>query len=225
VFGFDDQLVHFSDGRTLLLVLAIAALLGLRHATDPDHLAAVTSLVANEGRSRARRAAVLGFTWGAGHATALLVLGLPIVLYRAYLPESVERGAEVAVGFTIVALALSLLVRRHRATVHGHVHVRTRTRARAYAIGLLHGTGGSAGVGVLVLAGIPGHELAVLALAVFAVGTAVSMTLLSAGVGLTLGTAIASRSFTRVAPALALMSLAFGVWYTLGALALAPYPL
>jgi hypothetical protein len=78
---------------------------------------------------------------------------------------------------------------------------------------------------VLLLAGIPHHGLAVVALVVFALGTAISMTILSLGVGMTLGTAVASPVFARVVPALGVTSLAFGVWYTLGALALAPYPL
>jgi high-affinity nickel permease len=93
MFGLDNALVGLSDGTTLLLVLAAAMLLGLRHASDPDHLAAVTTLVAGgEGRS-GRRAARLGFSWGAGHATSLFAFGLPIVLWRAYLPEPVQSGA------------------------------------------------------------------------------------------------------------------------------------
>ena len=225
MFGLDSQLAQLSDGTTLALVLAIAALLGLRHASDPDHLAAVTTLVAGEGRGRARRAGRLGLTWGAGHATALLVLGMPIVLYRAYLPEAVQRGAETAVGFVIVALAIALLVRWHRGAFHGHAHVRARSGAQAYGVGLIHGTGGSAGVGVLLLAGIPNHALAAGALVVFAVGTAISMALLSTGFGLTLGAGVVRRSLARVAPVLGVGSLAFGVWYTLGALSVAPYPL
>src|SRR5919201_17030 len=191
MLGLDSQLAHLSGGTTLALVLAIAALLGLRHASDPDHLAAVTTLVAGEAKGRARSAGRLGLTWGAGHATSLLVLGVPIVLYRAYLPHAVQRAAETAVGIVIVALAVMLLLRWHRGAFHGHGHVRARTHAQAYGIGLVHGTGGSAGVGVLLLAGIPNHALAVAALAVFALGTAVSMALLSTGFGVTLGTAVA----------------------------------
>lgn len=185
----------------------------------------MTTLVAGEGKGQARRAGRLGLTWGAGHATSLLVLGLPIVLYRAYLPEAVQRGAETAVGFVIVALAILLLVRWHRGAFHGHAHVRARTGAQAYVVGLVHGTGGSAGVGVLLLATIPDHALAATALAVFAFGTAISMALLSTGFGLALGTGLACRWLARVAPVLGVGSLAFGVWYTLGALAVAPYPL
>ena len=85
MFGLDDFLASYSDGATLALVVAVAVLLGLRHATDPDHLAAVTTLIASTER-RARDAARLGLAWGAGHALTLFVLGVPIVLYRASLP-------------------------------------------------------------------------------------------------------------------------------------------
>ena len=88
MFGLDDYLASFSDGTTLVLVIAVAILLGLRHATDPDHLAAVTTLLASTER-RARDAAKLGLAWGAGHALTLFALGVPIVLYRASLPETV----------------------------------------------------------------------------------------------------------------------------------------
>ncbi len=229
MFGLDSQLAHLSDGTTLALVLGIAMLLGLRHASDPDHLAAVTTLVAGDehGHAHARRAGRLGLTWGFGHATSLFALGLPIVLYRAYLPESVQRGAETTVGLVIVLLGAMLLVRWHRGVFHpdARARVRTRSPAQAYAIGLVHGTGGSAGVGVLLLAAIPDHALAAGALALFAFGTAISMSLLSTGFGLTLRRGAARRSLARIAPVLGTLSLAFGVWYTLGALTVAPYPL
>ena len=83
--------------------------------------------------------------------------------------------------------------------------------------------GGTAGVGLLLLAAIRSHVLAVIALALFAFCTAVSMALLSTGLGLTLGTARARRSFARIAPALGVVSLAFGVWYALGAQGVVPY--
>jgi hypothetical protein len=94
-----------------------------------------------------------------------------------------------------------------------------RKPAQAFAIGLVHGTGGSAGVGVLLLASIHSHEVAVAALAVFALCTALSMTLLSTGFGRALG----AVSLHRLAPAFGLLSLAFGAWYALGALDVAPY--
>jgi high-affinity nickel permease len=242
VFGLDDKIASFSDGTTLLVVVGVSILLGLRHAGDPDHLAAVTTLIASGKERVARRAARLGLAWGLGHATTLFAFGLPVVLYSAYLPEAVQRWAETSVGFVIVALAVLLLVRWHRgqfredvhehdgdAHVHvrsrrrGHTHRRTRTARGAYAIGLVHGMGGTAGVGILLLAAIPSHALAVAALALFASCTAISMALLSTGLGLTLGAEAVRRCFGRIAPALGLASLAFGAWYTLGAQGVVPY--
>jgi len=222
MFGLDDQLAQLSNGTTLALVLAIALLLGLRHASDPDHLVAVTTLATGDGR--ARRAGRLGLTWGAGHATSLLALGVPIVLYRAYLPEPLQRGVEALVGVVIVALAFGLLARCRRGSFE-HSHARSRTPLQAYAVGVVHGAGGSAGVGVLLLAAIPDRALALAALGVFALGTAVSMSALSTGLGLTLAAPSVRRRLVRVAPLLGVTSLVFGVWYTLGALAVAPYVL
>ena len=77
MFGLDDKIAGFSNGTTLLVVAAVAVLLGLRHASDPDHLAAVTTLIAS-GKERATRAAArMGFVWGLGHATSLFLFGLP----------------------------------------------------------------------------------------------------------------------------------------------------
>ncbi len=247
MFGLDDHIANLSDGTRLLVVIAVAILLGLRHASDPDHLAAVTTLVAGSRERTKRLAAALGLAWGLGHATSLFVLGLPIVLFKAYLPEAVRQGAETTIGLVIAALAVWLLGRWRRGAFHrplqepdGHRHlhvhghgrrrrhphesaVRTRSPWQAYGIGLVHGIGGSAGVGILLLASIHSHAIAVTALALFAFFTAVSMALLSTGFGLTLSSAPVRQSFHRLAPALGCTSLAFGLWYALGALQLAPY--
>jgi high-affinity nickel-transport protein len=228
MFGLDDWIAHLSSGTTLLAVAGVAVLLGLRHATDPDHLAAVTTLIAS-GRERTKHlAARLGLAWGVGHAASLFAFGLPIVLFKAYLPEPVQQAAETAVGLLIIGLAIWLLVRWRRGQLqvhpHPHVHaVRARSPLQAFGIGLIHGMGGSAGVGVLLLAGIHDRAVAVLALGLFAACTALSMAALSTGFGLTLSSEPARRSFGRLAPALGGVSLLFGVWYALGALQLAPY--
>ena len=229
MFGLDDAIASWTDGTSLLLVALVATLLGLRHATDPDHLAAVTALVAAGRERAARAAALLGALWGLGHALTLFAFGLPIVLFEAYLPERAQQAAETSVGVLIVGLAAWLLVRWRRGVVHarkhahGRPHVHARTPLGALAVGLLHGMGGSAGVGVLLVATIDGAALGVLALAILAAFTAVSMTVLTAGFGATLAARPLAASYGRVAPVLGTFSLAFGVWYALGALSLAPY--
>jgi ABC-type nickel/cobalt efflux system permease component RcnA len=245
MFGLDNWIASLSDGTALVMVLGVAVLLGLRHATDPDHLAAVTTLLSSDRERGGRGAGKLGLAWGSGHATTLFAFGVPIVLFKAFLPEPVQQGAETTVGLVIIALAVWLLVRWRRglfhlhlhahdggAHLHGHVHPSSphghavrpaRTPWQAYAIGLVHGMGGSAGVGVLLLATIHDRAVALAALGLFAVCTAISMTVLSSGFGMTLSSRRVARSFERLAPLLGLASLAFGVWYALGAVSLVPY--
>jgi ABC-type nickel/cobalt efflux system permease component RcnA len=245
MFGLDNWIASFSNGTTLLVVVVVAIVLGLRHATDPDHLAAVTTLIASGKERTVRRAGVLGLSWGLGHATSLFAFGLPIVLFKTYLPEPVQQAAEATVGLVIVALAIWLLVRWRRGLfhlhlhahdqglhAHGHVHQddrhphrtpRARNPLQAYGIGLLHGLGGSAGVGVLLLASIHDRLIATAALGLFAFCTALSMAALSTGFGLTLASGPVRGVFPRLAPLLGVTSLVFGIWYALGALNVAPY--
>lgn len=225
MFGLDDRIAGLSNGTTLLVVVAISVLLGLRHAGDPDHLTAVTTMIASRRDRATRHAARLGLTWGLGHATSLFVFGVPVVLYSAYLPATVQAAAETAVGCLIVGLAGVLLFRWRRGAYKfpAHAHPRGRTPWQAYAIGLVHGMGGTAGVGLLLLATIQSRALAVTALALFATCTAISMTLLSAGFGAALSTQAVSRSFHHIAPALGFASLVFGLWYALGAQGVVPY--
>jgi ABC-type nickel/cobalt efflux system permease component RcnA len=228
MIGLDDWLAGYSDGVTLWLVIVVAILLGLRHATDPDHVVAVTTLVAGGGERAARSAARLGLAWGLGHALTLFLFGLPVLLFASALPAPVERSAETAVAALIVYLALRLLIRWRRGDFrfhdHPHAHAHSRTPLAAFGIGLVHGLGGSAGVGVLLVATIDSSLVAVLALAIFAFFTAVSMTSLTTGFGLTLASGPARRGFERLAPALGIGSLAFGLWYASAAWALTSYP-
>jgi len=243
----------------LALVLAVALGLGLRHASDPDHLAAVSTMIASEPEDGTRRAGRLGLAWGLGHATTLVLFGLPIVLFNAYLPDAAQRGAEALVGAVIMFLAGRLLVRwrrghfhahshRHGDTEHRHLHPHNderaphdhahvgrhdhvhepearlgRSPAQAFGIGLVHGMGGSAGVGVLLLATIPDQAEAVGALMVFALGTAVSMAALSSAFGYAITRGPVLRRMLAFAPAMGILTLAFGGWYALGAVGAVPY--
>ena len=234
MFGLDQLISGFGAGGGLLVVLGVALLLGLCHATDPDHLVAVSTLLATETDRPARRATRLGLAWGSGHAAALLVLGAPIVLFGAHLPARVEQVADVLVGCVIMALAVRLArrwrqggfhvhehahggivhrhVHRHAGRAgHAHAHRPARSQAQAFGIGLLHGASGSAAVVLLLLATIGSRTAAVAALALFAAGTALSMAALSLGIG----SALARRGarLRAVVPALGVGSFVFDAWY------------
>ena len=234
MFGLDERILELSNGGSVAVVLVAAVLLGLRHATDPDHIAAVTTLVASGRERAARRAAQLGVWWGLGHALTLVLFGLPIVLFEQYLPEAFQRSAETAVACVIVFLGSRLLIRWRSGHFHAHAHAhgpderdhrhRVRSPLGAFAIGLVHGIGGSAGVAVLLLAAIPSRTLAVCSLLLLAAFTAVSMTMLTSGFGRMLVRPGAQGALTVVTPSLGVASLAFGIWYAAAAWSLAPYP-
>src|SRR3954463_16421683 len=119
----DSLLTGLFDGAPLLVALAIAFLLGLRHASDPDHLVAVTSLVAAEDGDT-RKAARLGAFWGIGHAGALIALGIPLIAFKAELPGWLGSGGEKTIGLVILVLAARVIFKwargDYRASSHAH---------------------------------------------------------------------------------------------------------
>lgn len=256
MLGLDDRIADLANGGSLIVVLLLAVLLGLRHATDPDHLTAVSTLVMTDRLKGTRRAGRLGLAWGLGHAATLIGLGVPAVLLRRTLPAGVERAAEVLVGAVIIALAARLLLRWRRGYLHAHPHrhgerwhahphaheeasagsahphrhdhrhaeALGRTPLAAFGVGLLHGAGGSAAVSLLVVTAVPGRAHALVALVLFALGTAASMAALSAGFGRLLGRVPDRPRLVTITPAFGTAGVLFGAWYVLGALQAVPFP-
>jgi ABC-type nickel/cobalt efflux system permease component RcnA len=247
----DGWLEAFLHGPTALWVILLVSLaLGLRHASDPDHLAAVTTLIASDSGNGTIKAGTMGLSWGLGHGTSLVLVGLPLVILGRYLPVLVHQAAEALIGVIIILLAARLLVRWRRGHFHAHVHshddesvhrhihshesdsshehahnVALRTPLTSYGIGLVHGIGGSGGLTLLLLSTIHNPVQATGALVIFAGGTAVSMALLSTAFGLAIARGPIARNFERFTPALGALSLAFGTWYMLGAIGVVAYPL
>ena len=119
--GLDSWITGLGGG-SILLGLAAALLLGIRHASDPDHVTALSTLVFSDRVDARRQAGRLGLAWGLGHGATLFLFGLPVVFFGQWLPEGVARAAEFAIGALIVALAVRLLIRWHRGYLHAHVH-------------------------------------------------------------------------------------------------------
>ncbi len=228
----DAWLTGLFEGAPLLVALGIAFLLGLRHASDPDHLVAVTSLVASEDGDT-RSAARLGAWWGVGHAAMLLAIGLPLIVFKSELPPWLESGAEKAVGVVILALALRVIVKwlrgdyragphehssaRHRHLRQGpeaHSHTDVRTPHQAFGIGVLHGLAGTGAVVVLLLAALPSQVEAAAALAVFAPMSVFSMAAATGVYAWVLTRPVLEPVYrTVLIPMLGLFGLMFGAWY------------
>jgi high-affinity nickel permease len=233
----DAWLEGLFAGEPLVVALLIALALGLRHASDPDHLVAVTSLVAVDGGD-VRGAARLGAWWGIGHAAALLAIGIPLIAFKSDMPSWLERGAETAVGLVILLLAARIVIKwvrgDFRAGRHthaagsrpsGHRHLRrgagehphrtVRSPRQAMAIGLLHGLAGTGAVTLLLLAALPGKLEATAALAVFALMSVVSMAVCTSAFAWVLTRPVVDPVYrTVLIPAFGAFGLMFGVWYT-----------
>jgi High-affinity nickel-transport protein len=160
----------------LLAVLTLGFLLGMRHATDADHVVAVTTIVTQQ-RSLVR-AARTGVLWGIGHTATILLVGGAIVLLKVQLsaiPARVGLSLEFAVAVMLVVLGLLTLAGGERRVAD--------STARPLTVGFVHGLAGSAAVATLPqVALIPNPAWAFGYLAVFGVGTIAGMLLITASI-------------------------------------------
>ncbi len=152
-------------------------LLGLRHATDADHIVAVTAIVARE-RTFAR-AARIGALWGVGHSLTLFVIGGAIVAFRLVIPPRLGLGLEFGVAMMLIILGFNNLRPAGERPPHEHLHLVAFNGLRPLIVGIVHGLAGSAAVALLVLATIRETAWAIAYLAVFGVGTIAGMVLVT----------------------------------------------
>jgi nickel/cobalt transporter (NicO) family protein len=171
-----------------LSALVLGLGLGLRHATDADHVAVVSAMLQREpGALRAVRVAVF---WGLGHTISFLTLGLLIVLAGLHVPEAFERAVELLVAAILVGLGAW-----HWARAAGDsAPKRALSPARPVAVGLVHGLAGSAGVALLASSTIRSPLWATLYLALFGVGTVLGMALLTAALSWPIGWTVRRQS-------------------------------
>lgn len=215
------------------LVPALLGLLfGVRHALEPDHLAAVSTL-ASEQKSLKHSLGV-GLSWGLGHALTLVVFGGFLSLFEVKLPQNVAASLEIAVACVIIALGVRAVkkaidegkrgpvaVHVHQGTAHAHpaasdhFHVVGVTLAtRPLLVGALHGLAGSGALVALVLLELDGFPARLLYLALFGLGATLSMGLLTALAGVPLTRlARARRLSTWVLGSAGALSICIGLWW------------
>jgi ABC-type nickel/cobalt efflux system permease component RcnA len=199
--------------------LSLGFLLGLRHALDADHLAAVSTMVSEQPSLRS--SGFIGLCWGFGHTATLLAVGLTVIALRINVPEPVTQWFEVAVGGMLVLLGVSLGWRlwterwhshrhehggrlhlhfhRHLADPsHGHVHW-GQASVKPVLVGMVHGLAGSAALVVLALATVRTAWEGIAYVLVFGLGSIVGMTLLAAVIGLPLALSMSVGRWAGVA--------------------------
>ena len=162
---------------TALSLLVVGLLLGIRHASDPDHVVAVSTIVSRE---RSLLGAVgIGALWGLGHTATVFAIGTAIVLFKLAITPRVGLAMEFCVALMLIVLGVQNL-RAARASAP----VPAPAKLRPLAVGMIHGVAGSAAVTLAVIALIPDPAWALACLLVFGVGTMMGMALITLAIAL-----------------------------------------
>lgn len=216
---------------SLAMATLLGLLLGVRHACEPDHLLAVSTLL--NGNQGARRAARLGFSWGVGHTTALFAVGAVLALLHRELPAGVANAFECGVSLMLIGLgarAIAIAWRHgadgprhshsHGALTHehrgalDHVHVGQWVLApRPLMIGMVHGLAGSGALTALVMANLPTVSSQIAYIAVFGTGSALGMAALSTLASSPIARFVHQRGMSfGLSCVSGVLSIAYGVW-------------
>lgn len=188
-------------------VMALGFFLGLKHATEADHLAAVSTIVSE--RKSLWSSALIGGIWGLGHTISLALAGIFVLLLNFQISEKTERILEFCVGMMLLLLGLNVLRKivqggnihfhshEHGTREHVHPHLHEKAKAdetnshhgfkfspRALLIGMVHGLAGSAALMLLVIPTIESPTLGLLYILIFGIGSIGGMMLMSFLVGL-----------------------------------------
>lgn len=226
----------------VITILSVGLVFGLKHATEVDHVVAVSTIVSQQ--RNVWRSTLVGAMWGAGHTASLLITGVIVLSLRIAIPERVSNWLEFCValmiiGLGVVALWRSLLNRKdvhvhehsHDGVSHVHIHFHesdTRHKKagphshavaavgfKPVLIGAVHGLAGSGALTLLVLTQIQSTWVGFFYLAIFGVGSVFGMILMSGLIGLPF--AFTAKNVGRINRHLqttaAGLSIAFGLWY------------
>ena len=195
----------------LLAALVLGILLGSKHSLDPDHVVAVSTIVSEY--KNPLRSFWVGISWGLGHTTTLLIIGIVIIALRLTIPERMALLFEFAVGVMLVGLGIQVIysfrkkkvhqhAHGHEEEAHHHFHSHSKSpehvpehhnthgigkpflRRKSYVIGLVHGLAGSAALTLLVLASIESPIAGLAYILLFGLGSVLSMGIMTVIIGL-----------------------------------------
>jgi high-affinity nickel permease len=218
-------------------LLGLGLILGLRHALDPDHIAAVSTIV-SESRS-VRRSSLIGTFWGLGHTISLLIAGVLVIALKVQISDRVALWMEFAVALMLILLGLKAMLKplrgwrihvhqhAHGGSSHHHLHLHhpseqythqhrhlIRAGARPFLVGMVHGMAGSAALMILVLATIPSAVAGLIYVGVFGLGSVGGMLIMSSLISLPF--IFAQKRFKVLSAglqvAVGLFSLSFGLF-------------
>lgn len=214
-----------SFGLELVASSSLGSLLGMRHALEPDHLAALSTLLTGE-RSRGK-AAWLGACWGFGHTLTLMAAGAALVILRADMPAFADDLFELCVVLLLIGFGIRAILqatkaagdetahlRMHSAEIE-HIHLgRWPLARRPLLVGAVHGLAGSGALTAVVVAGLPTTAARLTYLALFGLGSIVGMAALSGALGWPLARFGGRRAVARaVSLVVGALSTGFGLYW------------
>lgn len=201
-------------------IMALGFILGLKHATEADHLVAVSTVVSE--RRGLLKSAVVGAFWGLGHTISLLVAGIAVLVLNFQIGPRLESALELCVGIMLALLGLNVIRKllqggklhfhAHNHGSHSHVHPHLhetsesqdpeahhgfKFRPRALLIGMVHGMAGSAALMLLVIPTIGSRSLGLIYIVVFGVGSIAGMAIMTLLVGIPFQLTSSTKRFAR----------------------------
>ena len=206
-----EELIAQFQTMTPILIMVAGLAIGLEHAFEPDHIAAVSTQIAKRKFQQSKslkvfvgqstlRSSLLGALWGAGHTSTLILVGLLVFALSLSIPNTVFIGLEFIVGLMLVFLGSmaylnkSIFKFRHLhphihedGTIHTHPHTHDGEHKhghKLYAIGCVHGLAGSGSLVVLVASSLGSVEMVLSFILIFGIGSMVGMAIISGLIGL-----------------------------------------
>ena len=193
-------------------VLALGFLLGLRHATDSDHVVTITTISTKE--KSIKGSALIGILWGIGHSITVTLIGIPIIFFSLKIPPKILLTLEFSVGVMLVILGIvnlygirsqivktiSNIIHKHNHShlsqehSHLHIHLPNKSNNKTHHlelfpvigpifVGLMHGLAGSSAIVILILSTINNRILAAFYLVIFHVGVIMGMIIITTLLG------------------------------------------
>ncbi|MBI4175609.1 MAG: sulfite exporter TauE/SafE family protein [Candidatus Aenigmarchaeota archaeon] len=192
-------------------VLAFGFVLGIRHAFEADHIAAVTTIVLND-KGGLKKHSTIGVMWGLGHSIALMLVGLAVLLFGLSITPAVSGVFELIVGIVLVGLGFVTMrnfldksfhmhVHMHGKAKHTHMHSHRETsdhmhQHKPLMMGMLHGLAGGGALMLIVLVAVNSLVEGILYIILFGIGSILGMLAVTSILSATLNsTAARARNF------------------------------
>ncbi|TDL90073.1 urease accessory protein UreH [Vibrio vulnificus] len=195
---------------SLLLVLAIGFVLGIKHALEPDHIIAVSTIASQS--KKIWKSSLAGVFWGIGHTLTLLVFGVILILLKNEIPEAWAMSLEFLVGIMLVYLGITTIFSWKQTEQHDHTG--RATYLKSMLVGIVHGLAGSAAMVLLTLSTIDAAWQGAIYIIIFGVGTCIGMLMFTTILSIPFVTSSSSKKVNHLLIRLTgVISTLFGIYY------------